>query len=506
VHRGAIRVLTAVVAACVWHAAAASAAVQPVSRVREMAKVAPNTPVTVRGVVTRYRSGRSIYVEDQTGSIFVYTDGTAPLEPGDVVTVTGDADTENNLPIINKATYQKVGRTDRPQPIGVSVRQLALGQYDAQLVSLEGTLVRTDGTREEEAFIVRADDIEFSVWVLNTAVGNARSIAPGSRVQVTGIASIRMVDRQPQGFEILGRSGADVALLQAPSWWTRRRLNSAAIGLAAVIVLLLSYVFLLRRQVERQTAAIRERLRAEAELKEQYRQAQKTEALGRLAGGIAHDFNNIMTIVLGHVDVLAAELKERPELMESIKELRLAAARAAAVTRQLLAFGRRQRLQPGPVDLNEVVDGMGTLFARVLGGDVAVNVELAAGPVTIQADRPQLEQALLNLTVNARDAMPDGGLLTISVSRRQDDQGQLVGVLTVADTGDGIPEDVLPHIFDPFFTTKNVGEGSGLGLAMVYGFVQQSGGGITVDSRAGAGATFELTFPLQTQKLDAKAT
>jgi signal transduction histidine kinase len=485
------------VLALVWLAVTpASAALQPVSRVREMGRAVPGMRVTIRGLVTRFRPGRSVYVQDRTGSIFAYTDGTDPLAPGDIVEVTGAVDVEQEMPIINGATYTKVGTGPAPIPILVAVSDLAQGRHDAELVSVDGILTRVDLTRFEDGFVIRAGEVEFPAWVLNDLVGGARAIGPGSRVRVTGLASIKSEGGRPKGFELLMRSGADVALLQPPSWWTRTRMSTAAVALGGTVTLLFSYVVLLRRQVGRQTATIREKLLAESELKEQYRQAQKMEAVGRLAGGIAHDFNNIMTVVLGHSEILGLELKDHPELSTSVDEIKHAAERAAALTRQLLAFGRRQKLEPAPVDLNVVARDMVTLLARVLGGDIEVRADTDTAPVTVTTDRAQLEQAVLNLAVNARDAMPEGGRLLLSATRRLPANGNMAGVLRVADTGTGIAPEVLPHIFDPFFTTKDVGHGSGLGLAMVYGFVQQSGGTIDVESTIGAGTTFELTFPL----------
>jgi signal transduction histidine kinase len=269
------------------------------------------------------------------------------------------------------------------------------------------------------------------------------------------------------------------------------------VSLACAVALLFLYIVLLRRQVDRQTRALRDKLQGEEELREQYRQAQKMEAVGRLAGGIAHDFNNIMTVVLGHSEILALELKDQPELRTSVDEIKHAAERAAALTRQLLAFSRRQRLEPAAVDLNAVACDMVALLGRVLGGQIEVSADTTPEPVTVATDRAQLEQALLNLAVNARDAMPDGGRLTLSVSRGEAD-GAVVGMLRVSDTGSGIPPEARAHIFDPFFTTKDVGSGSGLGLSMVYGFVQQSGGTIRFDTAEGAGTTFDLAFPLAT--------
>jgi signal transduction histidine kinase len=344
--------------------------------------------------------------------------------------------------------------------------------------------------------VIQSGGSEFPVWVLNASAGDARSIGMGSRVRVTGVVSIKMSGDKPSGFELLGRSGADIFVVQSAGWWNDRRVILVATVLTGSVVLLLSYVFLLRRQVGRQTATIRERLKQEEELKEQYRQSQRMESVGRLAGGIAHDFNNIMTVVMGHIEVLGHELQGHPDLMESVDEIRSAADRASGVTRQLLAFGRRARLQPEVIDLNVTIQEMASLFARVLGGDIETKARPCDETVTILADRRQLEQALLNLAVNARDAMPDGGRLTLAADRREDDRGRALGVVTVRDTGTGIPADVQPHIFDPFFTTKEVGQGSGLGLAMIYGFMQQTGGSVHFESADGAGTLFELSFPL----------
>jgi len=193
-------------------------------------------------------------------------------------------------------------------------------------------------------------------------------------------------------------------------------------------------------------------------------------------------------------------------MRSSVGQIQNAAERAAALTRQLLAFSRRQKLEPSPVDLNLVACDMVALLSRVLGGQIEVRAETGAEPVTVVTDRAQLEQALLNLAVNARDAMPEGGSLVLTVSRRPaGDRGRALGVLQVADTGIGIPPEVRAHIFDPFFTTKEVGRGSGLGLAMVYGFIQQSGATIAFETTIGKGTTFELTFPLAAPAAPAEA-
>ena len=482
----------------VWLAGApVGAALQPISRVREIARTTPGARVSVRGVVTRYRPGRSLAIQDQSGSIFVYTEGTVMVAPGDVVEVTGVADVdEETAPCVDKATYEKVGTADPPQPITVGAAELARGRHEADLVSVDGTVVRVEIGRYEYGLVVRAGEVQFTSWVLRDEAGRVPSILPGSQVRITGAASLTTPTGGPQGFELLMRTGGDAVVLQPASWWTPTRVSTAAATLGGAVALLFTYVLLLRRQVGRQTAALRDTLRADADLKEQYRQAQKMEAIGQLAGGIAHDFNNIMTVILGHSEILALELEDHAEMHISVTEIQHAAERAAALTRQLLAFGRRQKLEPVLVDLNAVAGDMVSLLSRVLGGQIEVRAETAVEPVTVTTDRAQLEQALLNLAVNARDAMPEGGSLVLSVARRQARDGRLVGVMRVADTGTGIAMEARPHIFEPFFTTKELGRGSGLGLAMVYGFAQQSGGTIQFESTVGVGTTFELTFPL----------
>ncbi len=260
--------------------------------------------------------------------------------------------------------------------------------------------------------------------------------------------------------------------------------------------------------VEGVAREITERRRAEQarrELEEQLRHTQKLEALGRLAGGVAHDFNNLLTAIVGYSQLLADRAGADPELRRDIDEILRAADRGAGLTRQLLAFGRRQVLQPRVLDLNEVVRETGGLIRRVIGESVELELSLAPRLGRVYADRSQLEQVLLNLSVNARDAMPAGGTVmfeTENVRVRRDrgtedpqiEPGDYVR-LSVRDTGTGIAPEVREHLFEPFFTTKAPGEGTGLGLATVLGIVEQSGGTIAVESDLGAGATFRIYLP-----------
>jgi len=240
-------------------------------------------------------------------------------------------------------------------------------------------------------------------------------------------------------------------------------------------------------------------------LEEQLRQAQKMEAVGRLAGGIAHDFNNILGIITGYGELLAREIQTPDPRLRRVEQIQRAAERAVTLTRQLLAFGRKQVLQPRRLNLNEVVSEVVPMLRSLLGEDVQLVVSLGKDPATVRADPGQIEQVIMNLAVNARDAMPKGGRLVLETSSVELDAeyssrhpgsrpGRYV-VLAVSDTGVGMDAEARSHVFEPFFTTKPVGQGTGLGLATVHGIVSQSEGHIWVDSEPGDGTTFKVYLP-----------
>ena len=236
-------------------------------------------------------------------------------------------------------------------------------------------------------------------------------------------------------------------------------------------------------------------------LEEQYRQAQKMEAVGRLAGGIAHDFNNLLTVICGNAELLADVTAADPVQSERVEDIRGAADRAAELVRQLLTFSRRQPAQPELIDLGDAVAATAGMLDRLLGERITVQTEPADRPVRVRIDRGQLEQVVMNLAVNAGDAMPDGGVLTLRVeegavpSSHPEVPPTRTARLVVSDTGAGMTDDVKARIFEPFFTTKGPDKGTGLGLATVYGIVEQAGGRIDVQSTPGAGATFRIDFP-----------
>jgi PAS domain S-box-containing protein len=252
-------------------------------------------------------------------------------------------------------------------------------------------------------------------------------------------------------------------------------------------------------------AGVAEDVTARRQLETQLRQAQKMEAIGQLAGGVAHDFNNLLTVINGCSELLLDSVGDRADLRDLLEEIRKAGERSASLTRQLLAFSRQQVLAPAMLDVNDVVHDMEKMLRRLIGEDVDLRTVLQRPLGSVKADRGQLEQVLLNLAINGRDAMPHGGELTIEtreIDFTEDCAATRPGIapgghiaLAVTDSGVGMTEEVRRHLFEPFFTTKGAGKGTGLGLAVVHGFVKQSGGFVEVRSEPGAGTCFTIYLP-----------
>ena len=342
---------------------------------------------------------------------------------------------------------------------------------------------RMKGYRSEEivgrhfSCFYRSEDIESGVPVrlLETAIGNGSASAEGWRVRKDGsrfwasvlITAIRDEGGDLQGFAKLTHDLTD--------------------------------------RVEAEAALVREREERES-AEEILRQSQKMEALGQLTGGIAHDFNNMLGVIIGNLEILQRRLEsDDPRVGERIEAALQGADRAAALTQQLLAFSRRQPLEPRSIDVNRLVSGMSNLLHRTLGESIAIETVSAAGLWAVYADVNQLENALLNLAVNARDAMPNGGKITIETGNVHLDEayaaahaevtaGQYV-MVAVTDTGAGMSKDTIDKAFEPFFTTKEAGHGTGLGLSQVYGFVKQSAGHMKIYSELNQGTTVKLYLP-----------
>jgi two-component system cell cycle sensor histidine kinase/response regulator CckA len=334
------------------------------------------------------------------------------------------------------------------------------------------------------------------------------------------------LDREPWSLIISDYSMPQFTAMHAIEILRRKNLDlpfvivSGTIGeeTAAIAMKSGAHDFLTKGKLTRLGAAIerelrdaderREHKKAEVALRrseEQLRQSQKVEAIGRLAGGIAHDFNNLLTIINGYTELLLARIPGEDRMSRDINEIRKAGQRAASLTRQLLAFSRKQILEPKVLDLNTIVVDLEKMLRRLIGEDVELVISPAADLRRTKADPGQIEQVIMNLVVNARDAMPQGGKLTLETANVDLDDAYAarhVGVragayilLAVSDTGCGMDKESMTHIFEPFYTTKGPGKGTGLGLSTVYGIVKQSGGNVWPYSEPGRGTTFKIYLP-----------
>jgi signal transduction histidine kinase/CheY-like chemotaxis protein len=369
------------------------------------------------------------------------------------------------------------------------------------------TMGRADGT-----VLVRDPPVTTGVEVMSPQSGFMRGISRVDRGlyrttseldRITRIHAYQRIGSYPV-YVSYGLSLAGVA-----REWRANLLTFGFIAALAALSLSSLSLFALRaaRQERRIFARWQEETGRRETAEEALRQSQKMEAVGQLTGGIAHDFNNLLTVVIGNLDFAAraVEGSNLPKAHRNIEAARQGAQRAAGLTHRLLAFSRRQPLQPQAVNLNRLVGGMSDLFRRTLGERITVETVLAGGLWLTNADQNQLESALLNLVINARDAMPGGGKLTIETANCHLDEGYAQAnaevqpgqyvMVAVTDTGTGMPREVLEKVFEPFFTTKEVGQGTGLGLSMVYGFVKQSGGHVKIYSEPGQGTTVKIYLP-----------
>ncbi len=464
-------------------------------------------PLAVRGVVTLAvdREGaQAIVVQDATGAARVNPTPTGDaVRVGDAVEVVGFANEFDPTVLLVNATVRPVPPLPAPTPLHTTADELGRAARWGTLTEIDGEVLSVKHRRGELVVGCADGGSRFTVLLASPAPPiELAGLERGTRIGVVGVplpTGLRSADGV-EGFRVVARTPADVRVLAlpdppaAPGWWTAERVQNvlAAAGAAGLVVVVWLYV--LRRQVRRQTAVIRDQYERQARLEESLQQTRRLESLGRLVGGIAHDFNNLLTVIIGGCDMAARSVAPGDPAGPWLEAARLAGGRAADLTAQLLTFAREVPARSGSADLNAVLKGAEALVRPTVGDRVRVVTEYAPGLPPVPVDAGLLTQVLLNLAVNARDAMPDGGTLTVRTAAISLD-GRPGSRLTVTDTGVGMDAATQAHVFDPFFTTKPVGKGTGLGLATVHGIVHAAGGRVWVQSAVGDGATFTVEFP-----------
>jgi two-component system cell cycle sensor histidine kinase/response regulator CckA len=379
-----------------------------------------------------------------------------------------------------------------PIPVGAEeADQVARCTRHARLVEVNESMVRMYGCADAKELLGTQLSATFDLT-------DSRSLEFFRAFVQSGYRTVELESRE------FDRHGAE-------RWFVNNLLGVVENGL-------LTAIWGTQRDVTEHRAAESGRIRAEDALRqsqEQFRQAQKMEAVGRLAGGVAHDFNNLLSAILSYSELVLDDLPADHASREDVEQIRQAGNRAAELTHQLLAFSRRQLLQLRIIDLNAVVASVDRMLRRVIGEDIELRTVLSPSLGHTKADAGQLEQVLINLAVNARDAMPTGGILTITTANAEVGGRRVAGwpqvqpggyvTLSVRDTGTGMSREVQERIFEPFFTTKGPGHGTGLGLSTVYGIVAQSGGQVFVTSEPGAGSTFTIYLPAHQADIDVAA-
>jgi signal transduction histidine kinase/CheY-like chemotaxis protein len=479
----------------------------------------PRHRVKVAGTVTATRLGGRAYLAAGGTALRLQTNGVSGARVGDMVEALGFLPLGTKLQVLEEVELRILGPGSPGDPAGTNAEDLLTGAMDSRLVWLEARLVDRRRSHGDEILTLQAGKTNFTALLEQPQpFPGFETLRIGSMLRLTGVCDTTWdatrTPPEPVSFRLLLRSPADVAVVQLASWWTARNTLGVLASVCALMVVVLAWVFVLQRRVNNQTAMIAARLERETQLQAQLAQAQRLESVGRLAGGVAHDFNNLLTVINGYGDLALSRLRAGDPLRPQLEQIRRAGERAAVLTQQLLGFSRKQIIQPKPVNLNAIVSDAVNMLRPMLGELIAVHTVLQPALGQVVADTSQIDQILMNLAANARDAMPHGGTLKIETREVEVDHfGKnadvqmppgLYVLLTVTDTGAGMSEETLQNIFEPFFTTKEHGRGTGLGLATVYGIVKQNGGWIDVQSEPGKGTTFRVWFP-RTSGIDATA-
>lgn len=449
-------------------------------------------PVTIAGVVTARTDKDTVTIQDETGGALL-SGISSKVQVGDEVVATGFLTPGRAGVHLLYATTRQTGDGVLPDAVSISAAQAWAEKRFGQRLRVEGTVERV----QPDSGMLYLHDGPTRFLVTLPAPTETPDVPEGAQLGITGVAvPIHDEEDAPaRGLRIHCADGAQIELVRLPPkpvWWTAERVGGLGLGFLGILTIGLLWVFLLRRQVRKQAAIITTNFQREAELAESLRQARKLEAIGRLAGGIAHDFNNLLTVIIGNTTLATDTLGSSHPANEHIEAISSAGQRAAELTRQLLSFSRQQAVKLAPLDLNAVVGDAEKLLQRLIGEHIQLTVVRTAQLPNVLADASLIHQILLNLAANARDAMPKGGELTIRTSLEKTAGSTRLVRLTIKDTGCGMSPETQTRLFEPFFTTKDIGKGTGLGLAAVYGAVKTLQGTIEVESHLGQGTTIMI--------------
>jgi len=461
---------------------------------------APQRRFRTAGTVSyRDTSGR-LYLQDGDSSLRVIGNGPGDPPLGAWAIVEGFLAPDAPMPQLEHVRWLSATPGSPVAPVRALAESLASGDLDGRLVSVEGFLESRRTSGSELQLNLLAGRSRFAASMEAPGSGGAfPGVRPGALLSLTGVC-VAQPWKNFAGTRLATlrlRTANDIVVIRHAPWWDLQRAVYAAFAVSVLLIFVLAAVVRLRHNLVVQ-------MELRSKLEAQLLHAQKLESVGRLAGGVAHDFNNLLTVINGYGDLLLSRMTRQDPYRASLEQIRMAGERAKELTQKLLAFSRRQLAQPKAIDLNLVVAEGVKMFGRLIGEDIELITRLDPEMGQVMADPGQLHQVLMNLVVNARDAMPSGGKLIIETKNVQvgeDLATQHPGLtpgsyvyLGVTDTGTGMSDEVKEHLFEPFFTTKE-SRGTGLGLATVHGIVRQGGGWIGVTSELGQGATFHIYLP-----------
>ncbi len=480
--------------------------------------------VKVAGVVTARPRPGAFVIQDISGGATVWTSpGQTDIPVGAKIEAYGMLHVEGRQIIITHAKATVFGVAPSPPAPSISGAELNTGVWNSRLVRVEGRIEKIQAMREWTSVTLLDGAVRFEAYVSGSPEQNRlHQMEAGSLVAVIGTALEMTPDgRSNSGLNVFLSSAESLTLLELPpasvpsepTWWSTTRVTYLCGGFLAVSLFGSAWLSVLRHQVRKASGEVKQQYEEKAKLERQLRQAAKLEAVGRLAGGIAHDFNNLLTVINGCAELLDDEAsRQGGRLCELTQDIRRAGERAASLTSQLLTFSRKREVQVSAININNVVTDSVRLLDRVIGENILIQTDLRSDLPCVCGEPSLLQQVVMNLALNAKDAMPGGGTLTLTTARISEpvvaasdhSTESIVSYrqcvrLTVTDTGIGMTDDIKARIFEPFFTTKDVGNGTGLGLATVYGIIQTIRGKIHVDSAVGRGTTFHIDLRIHGQ-------